>query len=92
MKVSEMFNVKEKYSKTHYNCKHGKARETDSEREIKKCSSYVHGFVSFFVSWLTGWFAIIFQFEKVNELFEGSLNIVKHYKRQQQQQQQTTVL
>lgn len=52
MKVSEMFNIKEKYSKTHYNCKHSKARETDSEREIKKCSSYVHGFVSFFVSWL----------------------------------------
>lgn len=33
MKVSEMFNIKEKYSKTHYNCKHGKTRETDSERE-----------------------------------------------------------
>lgn len=36
MKVSEIFNIKEKYSKTHYSCKHGKARETDSERERLK--------------------------------------------------------
>lgn len=45
----------------------------------------IRTWVRFFLRLLAGWFAIIFQFEKVNELFEGSLNIVKHYKRQQQQ-------
>lgn len=52
MKVSEMFNIKEKYSKTHYNCKHGKARETDSERETKNVR---HTYMGSFLSSLAGW-------------------------------------
>lgn len=60
MKVSEMFNIKEKYSKTHYNCKHSKARETDSERERLK--NVRHTYMGSFLSSLAGWLAGLLSF------------------------------